>query len=88
MENYVYNSLQSRFSLNYYQRRSGTEIDFIVDEKIGLEVKTFGNSRDFNRLKKTSEVLGLDSCFLISQKTGEEQPKEILPAFLLGFLDF
>lgn len=88
LENYIYNSLYPHFSLNYYQRKSGTEIDFIVDKKIGLEVKTFGNSRDFNRLRRTGKALGLDSCFLMSQKTGEGQSKEILPAFLLGFLDF
>lgn len=54
-ENTIYNQLRLKGKVNYYQRKSGVEIDFILNKQIAYEVKTkvtsFGKSR-FQRLVK------------------------------------
>ncbi|MEW6456143.1 MAG: DUF4143 domain-containing protein [Acidobacteriota bacterium] len=38
-ENSIFQDLRMKGELNYYQRKSGTEIDFILDKKKAYEVK-------------------------------------------------
>ena len=68
LENAVFNSLKKFGKLNYYQKRSGAEIDFVVDEKIGVEVKTKGLESDLRRLASTSEKLGLDGFYVVTRE--------------------
>ncbi|MBN2103821.1 ATP-binding protein [bacterium] len=68
LENAVHNQLKKYGNLNYYQKRSGAEIDFILDQKTAFEVKMNASESRINRLKKISESLGLTSNYLISQK--------------------
>jgi len=86
-ENYVFNALSKLYSLNYYQRKSGAEIDFILDKRIGIEAKVFGDKFDFKKLKSVAEDIGLEDEYVISKIPNKPESKEILPAFLLGFLD-
>lgn len=86
LENYVHNCLRSRFILNYYQRKSGVEIDFILNKETGLEVKVFAQKSDYRRLKRVAYDLRLNPFYVCSQKVGENIEKGIFPAFLLGFL--
>lgn len=67
-ENAVFNNLKGFKSVNYYQRRTGVEIDFIVDKKIALEIKNRGNHFDFERTKKLANEIGLDDAFVISKE--------------------
>lgn len=53
-------------NLNYYQKKSGVEIDFILDKKTAFEVKETGHYNDLKKLKKTSEELKLKKYRLIS----------------------
>lgn len=66
-ENAVFNNLFKYGKLNYYQRRVGAEIDFIVDEKIGIEVKNKGTDQDLRSLRKTCDNLGLEQGYLITK---------------------
>lgn len=86
-ENLVFSQLNDRFSLNYYQRKSGVEIDFILDQKIGIEAKIFGDTADAKKLARLAHELSLKNHFIFSQKAPKKTELRILPAFLLGFLE-
>jgi len=66
-ENSVYMNLVYDYDLSYFQTNSGGEIDFVLDKKIGLEVKETASPRDLANLKKRAEVAGLDEMFLVSR---------------------
>lgn len=74
LENAVFNNLKIKcqpktvFSgINYFQRKTGAEIDFVLDKEIGLEVKETADTADYNQLRRLSQLLGLKKHFLISQ---------------------
>jgi len=67
-ETAVYNLLQHYGRLNYYQKYRGSEIDFILNGKIGFEVKQTGNERDVHRLGKIVSKLGLKDYYLVVQR--------------------
>lgn len=77
-ENAIFNNLKRFNSVNYYQRRTGVEIDFIVDQKIALEIKNKGSHFDVERIKKLSTKIGLKEAFVISRKYDESNG--IVPA--------
>ena len=58
-ENSVFQNLRIKGVLNYYQRKSGVEIDFILDKKYAYEVKINPRESDVRRLKELSMELGL-----------------------------
>lgn len=86
LENVVYTHLSERFDVHYYQRKSGLEIDFILDGKIGVEVKSFATPSDVRRLARIGKSLGLSETYVITGRFGEEIIPGILPAYTLGFL--
>lgn len=65
-ENTVYNQLRCKGEVNYYQRKSGVEIDFILDKKIAWEVKTKGTKQDVNKLNRLIESLKLTEGHVVS----------------------
>lgn len=65
-ENAVYHQLRPKGEVNYYQRKSGVEIDFIVNKKSALEVKTKVSSYDVKKLQRVVRTLGLNQGNLIS----------------------
>jgi hypothetical protein len=68
LENAVYNNLRKYGDINYYQRRSGVEIDFILPEhSLALEVKNTGTNHDLRKLEKLAASIGMENHFLISQ---------------------
>lgn len=86
LENTVLTALKPLHTMHYYQKKSGVEIDFIVDKHIGIEVKEFGTTRDYQTLRRVAGELGLDQYFVVSNRLEQEKIPGILPAFLLGFL--
>ncbi len=81
LENAVYNTLKVKYKpktvfsfINYYQRKSGTEIDFVLDGQIGLEVKETGEERDYKKLKRICKAIGLKKYLLISKNLGKTAP--------------
>lgn len=67
-ENAVLLSLRNRGEINYYQRKSGVEIDFVLNKKEAYEVKTNGDRRDVKRLSALAAELSLNKYFVISKK--------------------
>ncbi|MDQ5930784.1 MAG: ATP-binding protein, partial [Bacteroidota bacterium] len=76
-ENAIAHQLALIGELNYYEKSSGTEIDFILDKKIAIEVKETLAGFDIKSLQKRSKPLELEQNILIG--------RELAPS---GFNDF
>lgn len=81
-ENAAFSALRKRGEVNYYQRKSGVEIDFILDKKYAYEVKTAPSNHDLRRLTALSKELKLKHCQIIAHKYVEKN-KNITYGFLL-----
>ncbi len=68
-ENAVFNSLKKYGKINYYQKRkSGKEIDFIIDEKIAIEIKTKATAEYLRDLAKLSKNLKIKDYYVVSRE--------------------
>ncbi len=65
-ENTVYNQLRAKGGINYYQRKSGVEIDFILNKQIAYEVKTKATVFDKSRLQRLVKELKLKVSNMVS----------------------
>jgi predicted AAA+ superfamily ATPase len=72
-EQSVYQNLRPFHKIAYYSRGGNNEIDIVVDEKIGYEVKMNGSKRDFANLVKRSKVAKVSESFLITLEYGDEE---------------
>jgi len=88
-ENKVFNQLFTRLSyesksaelrdnIGYYQKKSGAEIDFIVEGKTAFEVKTVGGRFDVRRLQRIASKLGIANCHVVSLDKVEKELAEII----------
>jgi len=69
LENSVFHNIRRYGEIRYYQKRTGAEIDFILNEaEKALEVKNKGNDRDYLKLKKLSEKLGIREYYIITKE--------------------
>ncbi|MEZ5199053.1 MAG: ATP-binding protein [Bacteroidales bacterium] len=69
LENAVFNCIRHFGNVNYYQKRTGTEIDFVLPEiSTALEVKTKADQRDIIKLKSLSEKLEHKESYIISKE--------------------
>jgi hypothetical protein len=66
-ENGVFQNLRLAGKLAYYQKKSGVEIDFILNEKSAYEIKVGPQSSDLKRLENISKELGLEEYHMISK---------------------
>jgi predicted AAA+ superfamily ATPase len=76
-ENAIALQLSRLGKIQYYQKLSGQEIDFILDGKTAIEVKETPTEADFHQLRTRSKSIGIEHCQLI----GRHQPAS-------GFSDF
>lgn len=67
-ENAVFNALRESGEVNYYQKKSGVEIDFIIDKKYAYEVKINAYEQDIKKLAALSKELKLKDYRIISRK--------------------
>lgn len=67
LENCAFHLLRLTGSVSFYQKKSGAEIDFILNKKIGFEVKVSGRMADQKNLQRLSKELGLKKCHLITE---------------------
>ncbi|HLD62120.1 MAG TPA: ATP-binding protein [Patescibacteria group bacterium] len=81
-ENAVFAALRKKGEVNYYQRKSGVEIDFILEKKYGYEVKTAPNNYDLRRLDSLSKEIGLRRGQIVARKYAKIN-KNIAYGFLL-----
>ena len=86
LENAVFSQLTNHYNVHYYQRKSGAEIDFILDKRIAVEIKTFATRSDCQKLSRLVNDLDIPEYYVFTQNLGKEKIPNILPAFLLGFL--
>jgi len=66
-ENNIFQNLRQRGELNYYQKKKGTEIDFILNKKIAYEVKLTPQLSDARKLKKAANELNLEEFRVIAK---------------------
>jgi len=76
-ENAVANQLFNLGEVNYYEKNTGSEIDFILDKNTAMEVKETPSDFDLNTLNKRAKPIQMENAFLIGRK--------IAPS---GFKDF
>lgn len=84
-ENKIFNQLHQSLVLTYYQTakqpvleyfqlKTGAEIDFVVEKTRGYEVKLLATSSDYAQLKRIATKLGLSEYKLVSL----QEPKGVL----------
>ncbi len=66
-ENACYTALCRRGEVRYYQKKSGQEIDFILDEAKAFEAKLSAQSHDVAVLSRRTHALGIDDYSVISK---------------------
>ncbi|KAF0144049.1 MAG: Uncharacterized protein FD156_2206 [Nitrospirae bacterium] len=67
-ENAVFSALRNKGEVNYFQKKSGVEIDFIVNKKLAYEVKLKAYEQDMRKLAVLADELKLKGYKIISQK--------------------
>ena len=68
LENAVFLNLKKFGPVNYYQKRTGREIDFVIPGiKTAFEVKKKGTEYDLRILKKQALTLKLDQYYVITE---------------------
>jgi len=65
-EQSAFQSLRLKGELNYYQRKTGGEIDFILNKREAYEIKIKPGKSDLNKLKKIASSIKLDSYRIVS----------------------
>ena len=66
-ENSVFQNLRHKGELNYFQKKRGTEIDFILNREMAYEVKATPHLSDINRIERVSKELSLKGFNLVSK---------------------
>ena len=66
-ENAIAVQLKSQGTVNYYQKKTGQEIDFILDEETAIEVKETATQQDLTVLWQRCETIHLSKSYLISR---------------------
>ncbi|MFZ5995267.1 MAG: ATP-binding protein [Thermodesulfobacteriota bacterium] len=66
-ENSIFQNLALKGELNYYQKKGGTEIDFIVDKSQAYEVKVSPQASDVKRLRAMATELKLKGFKIVSK---------------------
>lgn len=66
-ENAIFNQLLHRGELAYYQLKTGREIDFVVDQKLGIEVKETAAEGDLRNLQSLASNLNLSQNYVVGR---------------------
>ena len=78
-EQAVFQTLRRKGELNYYRKKSGAEIDFILDKKAAYEVKIAPDAHDLKRLRALAKELKLKKAHIVSKERAE------VPGLVYGF---
>lgn len=81
-ENTVFNLLSRYGEISYFHVKTGHEIDFILNHKIALEVKSKATVSDFLQLDRLSSKIGITKKYIISKEYVEKLDNIIYPQFL------
>jgi len=66
-ENSIFQNLRLKGEINYYQRKNGVEIDFILDKRMAYEVKLKPQKSDTKRLWGLARALNLEEFKIVSK---------------------
>ncbi|MFQ6069311.1 MAG: ATP-binding protein [Candidatus Aminicenantales bacterium] len=80
-ENSVFQNLRLKGEINYYQRKSGAEIDFILNRKEAYEVKLNPQKSDIKKIKNMAAELNLEGFKIISKNYTEL--RDVIYGFML-----
>jgi len=67
-ENNIFQNLRIKGEVNYYQRKSGFEIDFILNRDTAIEVKINPSKQDLMKLSKITSELGIKKAIIVSKR--------------------
>ena len=67
LENAVFNQLHHLGEVNYYQLKTGQEIDFIVDKKFAFEVKETVYEVDYRKMMNLAKKINIDKGFVVGK---------------------
>jgi predicted AAA+ superfamily ATPase len=77
-ENAIANQLCGIGEVNFYEKSSGTEIDFILDKKMTIEVKETPSDFDLKTLERRSKPLEIENNFLIGRNVAPSGYKNFI----------
>ncbi len=80
-ENTIFNQLQLKGEINFYRKKSGVEIDFILNKKIAYEVKLSPSFRELKKLKDICSSLGIGKSYIVSRNYSEME--DVLYGFMI-----
>lgn len=66
-ENTLYNQLSRFYGIQYYAKKSGQEIDFILDERLAVEAKETPVEGDMASLSRIGSAVGLTDLRLVGR---------------------
>lgn len=68
LENAVYNQIKTKGRVSYFRKKSGAEIDFVLDKKTAYEVKRTASPVDIHNLVRIRRLAKLNQGFVVSQQ--------------------
>ncbi len=77
-EQTIFQTLRSDHKLSFYNKDNGVEIDFIVDEKLALEIKMTASQQDINTLRLRVKSINLNENYIVVSQYSER--KEVVIA--------
>ena len=72
-EQSIFQNLRSVHELAYYNKEGRSEIDFILDKRIGLEAKLSASRQDMENLKRRAAGAGIDEYYLVSLQYSDDK---------------
>lgn len=66
-ENAVYWNLQQKGAVQYYQRKNGVEIDFVLNQRQAYEVKLHPAKEDMNKLQALGKDIGIEKTNIVGR---------------------
>ncbi len=70
-EQSVYQSLRGSYKqINYWSDR-GNEVDFVLDRRVGLEVKITATNKHVKRLERLCKKIGINECYVVAKNFSE-----------------
>lgn len=66
-ENAIALQLLKKRAVNFYKKRDGQEIDFILNREKAIEVKETPTRKDLNTLRKRATSLGIEEFALVGK---------------------
>jgi hypothetical protein len=82
LENAVVNQFSRYGNLSFYNKRNISEIDIILDKKIGFEIKSRGTRKDQNKIEKIIQSIKIEKAFIVSKNFEKDLKNIIYPHFL------